>query len=251
MIDIGYIFSNDSSRIFINTSLGCTSNCAYCYLPRLNYSKGKPLDNYISAEEIIDKIEKYEGYKKGSDGPLISFGCYSECFDANNKKETLKLLKYFINNGNKVQLATKKYINYKELADIKKLIKYDNQLTIFISCATISNHNIEDKTDDLDKRFKSFLISEKLNIPVVLYIKPVIKGITIKDIDLFKEVINYYNIKDVVVGSMINNIGTGEVAPFINDNSMHADHITDEDIITNELSKISNVYKKSLDVLFK
>ena len=38
MIDTGYLFSNEPGRLFVNTSLGCTANCSYCYLPNLKYS---------------------------------------------------------------------------------------------------------------------------------------------------------------------------------------------------------------------
>lgn len=34
MIDNGYLFAKDNKRIFINTSLGCAGQCAYCYLPK-------------------------------------------------------------------------------------------------------------------------------------------------------------------------------------------------------------------------
>ena len=37
MIDTGYLFSKDSSRIFINTCLGCTGQCTYCYLGKMCY----------------------------------------------------------------------------------------------------------------------------------------------------------------------------------------------------------------------
>ncbi len=30
MIDNGYLFANDSKRLFINTSLGCSGKCSYC-----------------------------------------------------------------------------------------------------------------------------------------------------------------------------------------------------------------------------
>ena len=37
MIDNGYLFAKDNKRIFINTSLGCAGQCAYCYLPKMGY----------------------------------------------------------------------------------------------------------------------------------------------------------------------------------------------------------------------
>lgn len=252
MINTGYLFSTEKERLFINTSLGCTANCAYCYLPTLKYSKGKKLDNYVTAEKILKDLENYKEFELGRNGTLISFGCYSECWDERNKKETIKLIKYFLEKGNKIQLSTKKYIDYKELTDISKLIKFYGQLTIFISSATISYSDIlENNTTPPEGRFKSFLITKELNIPTILYIKPVLYNITIKDIDLYKEVIKKYNIKDVVVGSIIKTNGKGEVAPFVNDNSMHAEPIEQEKEIISSLKEVCNVYTKSLQVVGK
>lgn len=252
MINTGYLFSTEKERLFINTSLGCTANCAYCYLPTLKYSKGKKLDNYVTAEKILKDLGNYKELEFGRDGTLISFGCYSECWDERNKKETIKLIKYFLEKGNKIQLSTKKYIDYKELTDISKLIKFYGQLTIFISSATISYSDVlENNTTPPKERFKSFLITKELNIPTILYIKPVLYNITIKDIDLYKEVIKKYNIKDVVVGSIIKTNGKGEVAPFVNDNSMHAEPIEQEKEIISSLKEVCNVYTKSLQVVGK
>lgn len=252
MINTGYLFSTEKERLFINTSLGCTANCAYCYLPTLKYSKGKKLDNYVTAEKILKDLENYKEFELGRNGTLISFGCYSECWDERNKKETIKLIKYFLEKGNKIQLSTKNYIDYKELTDISKLIKFYGQLTIFISSATISYSDVlENNTTPPEERFKSFLITKELNIPTILYIKPVLYNITIKDIDLYKEVIKKYNIKDVVVGSIIKTNGKGEVAPFVNDNSMHVEPIEQEKEIISSLKEVCNVYTKSLQVVGK
>lgn len=58
MIDNGYLFAKDNKRLFINTSLGCSGECLYCYLPKLGY--GNKNNNYktISANNIIEMIEK-------------------------------------------------------------------------------------------------------------------------------------------------------------------------------------------------
>ena len=250
MVNTGYLFSTSIDRLFINTSLGCSANCSYCYLPLLKHSKGKKVNNYITAEKIIEELEKNSYYKPGKNGTLISFGCYSECWDRKNKPQTIKLIKYFINKGNKIQFSTKKYVNYQDLIDIKNTIKYPGQLTIFISCATITNsHIFENKTTEPKKRFKSFEINGKLHIPTILYIKPVIYNITIKDIHNYINIIKKYNIKDVVVGSMIKKNGTGEIAPFIDNNSLHTEPNNQEKEIIQKLSKICNIYKKSIDVI--
>ena len=49
----------------------------------------------------------YNVLKFGKNGTLISFGCYSECWDEKNKPQTIKLIKYFLEKGNQIQVATK------------------------------------------------------------------------------------------------------------------------------------------------
>lgn len=40
----GYL-TGDQERVFINTSLGCSANCSYCYLPVIGYQTGKKINN--------------------------------------------------------------------------------------------------------------------------------------------------------------------------------------------------------------
>ena len=89
-----------------------------------------------------------------------------------------------------------------------------------------------------------------------LYVVPITLGITIMTfivfivmfaLTLFKRI--DINIKDVVVGSIIKTNGTGEVAPFVKDNSMHTQPIEQEKDIIDSLSKVCKVYTKSIHVL--
>lgn len=178
MIDNGYLFAKDNKRIFINTSLGCAGQCAYCYLPKMGYSNGS--DNYrtISAQTIIEFIKKNK--LDINQKTLITLGCYSECWDEYNKNETISLIKYFLKKGNQIQLSTKKQIMKEELTEILPLINYFGQLVIFVSSATISKHDtIEKNTTPISNRFQNFSLFNSLDIPVILYMKPVLKGITI------------------------------------------------------------------------
>lgn len=250
MFDNGYIFLKDNKRVFINTSLGCNGNCTYCYLPQIGYDNNSENFDTVSAQEIINFIENNN--LDISENTLISLGCFSECWDNHNKKETIALIKYFLKKGNQIQISTKKEIVETELADILPLIKYYGQLVISISSSTISKHDsIEKNTTSISDRFQSFNISNNLNIPIVLYIKPVLKGITINDLDLYKKYIKKYQIKDVVVGSLFTNIESEEKAPFSSETGLFYTKNNDEDIIFSELSKITNVYKRSSEVMNK
>ena len=237
MIDNNYLFAKDNKRLFINTSLGCSGECSYCYLPKLGY--GNKDNNYktISANNIIEMIEKSN--LNLTKDTLITLGCFSECWDDHNKKETLKIIEYFLKKGNQIQLSTKKKIYSEELSI----------LIIFVSSTTISKQSvIEKNTELIEKRFENFEILKSLNIPVVLYMKPILPNITIRDLDLYKNYIEHYNIKDVVVGSIFTSDIANETVHFSNKNELFYNPIKDEDIIISELSKVCNVYRRSTDV---
>lgn len=248
MIDNGYIYAIDNKRIFINTTLGCKGQCTYCYLPKIGYSSKKI--QTISAKEVIQCIEKSN--IKLNKKTLITLGCYSECWDNHNKKETIDLIKHFLKKGNQIQLSTKKQILEEEIKDILPLISYYGQLIIFISSATISKQNtIEKNTTSITERFNTFKLLNKLNIPVVLYMKPILKDITINDLDLYKNYIKKYRIKDVVVGSIFTSDISDEQVHFSSTNKLFYNKNSDEDKIYSELSKITNVYRRSTEVTNK
>lgn len=250
MVDTGYLYSKDKSRIFINICLGCRADCSYCYLPKINYSnKDITRDNVAEAKDLIDQIEQEDLVNKKT---LISLGCFSECWDDNNKSETTKLIEYFLKKGNQIQLATKKEIQPQELQEISKLIQYLGQLTIFVSSSTLSKWSeIEKDTDRPDKRFKTFQVSKELAIPTVLYMKPVLQGITIQDIELYKKLIDGYEIKDVVVGSMFGQEHTEEKVFFSDKNELFYNQTDDESTIIEILQGKCDVFTRSSQVMNK
>lgn len=64
MIDTGYLFSKDNKRIFVNTCLGCTSNCSYCYLSKIGYDNNAIVSKVKTAEELIKDIEQHRDSKR-------------------------------------------------------------------------------------------------------------------------------------------------------------------------------------------
>lgn len=248
MLDTGYLYAKDKKRIFINTCLGCKGACSYCYLPKMGYKNNIESSNIRTANQILDDINK-SGYIF-DENTLITLACFSECWDENNKPQTTELIKYFLSKGNQVQLATKKEITIEEAMQFKDLINYLGQLVIFVSSSSIRNwQSIESNTDNPEKRFRTFSISNELDIPTVLYMKPVLQEITIQDTDLYKQVISKYHIKDVVVGSIFKNQKSEETVHFSNKNELFYNPVSDEMLIKNSLRDICNVYSRSSQVM--
>lgn len=248
MIDTGYLYSKDKKRIFVNTCLGCTGKCSYCYLNKIGYDNNSVTGEVQKAEELIEEIEQY-GISKDT---LITLGCFSECWDDNNKPETIKLIKYFLQRGNQVQLATKKQITLEEAKEFENLIQYIGQLVVYVSSATITRWNdLENQTDSPKKRFSTFEISKSLNIPTILYMKPVLKGITIRDIELYKKVIEKYGVRDVVVGSIFGEKESNETVHFSDKKVLFYNPVSDEFEIKRKLMGVENlrVFSRSSEVM--
>ena len=248
MIDTGYLYSKDNKRIFVNTCLGCTGKCSYCYLGKMGYDNSSIVGEVRKAEELIEEIEK-NGISRDT---LITLGCFSECWDDNNKPETIKLIKYFLQRGSQIQLATKKEISIEEAKEFESLIQYLGQLVIFVSSATISKWDaIEMGTDSPSKRFNTFEISKVLNISTALYMKPILKGITRQDIELYKEVIQKYGVRDVVVGSIFGEKEAEETVHFSDKGTLFYNPISEEFEIKIRLMELGNlrVYSRSSEVM--
>lgn len=154
----------------------------------------------------------------------------------------MKLLEYFLQRGNQIQLSTKKEITLEEMEPFQHLIQYLGQLMISVSSATISQWStIERGTDEPNKRFNTFEISKRLDIPTILYMKPILKGITIQDIELYKEIVKKYSVKDVVVGSIFKEQPAQESVPFLNERLLFYHPVSDELQIKKEIIQLGNV----------
>lgn len=249
MIDTGFLYAKDNNRVFINSCLGCTGGCTYCYLSKSGYDN-KSKKDVKKANMILKELD--ESDLEITEKTLITLGCFSECWDEQNKPETLQLLRHFLKKGNQVQLSTKKEITTEEVEELQNLIKYSGQLVVFISSASISDWSrIEPNTDCPQKRFKTFGNLKKLGIPVILYMKPILQGITIKDVDSYKEFIKTYGIKDVVVGSIFTERENAETVHFSNDNKLFYNPVSDEVSIRRHLMECCNVYTRSSQVMQK
>ncbi|WP_155247330.1 hypothetical protein [Teredinibacter turnerae] len=191
----------DSYRLFVNSSIGCRSLCNYCYLPLKGVELGVDALVVLDSDVLIDRVLSTGCYQPGEFGTIISIGCFSECWDIRNRAITIEVMKFFLEKGNFVQFATKRYVEARELNSLLNSIQRKGQLTIFISCSTISNWKVfEPGTTEPRKRLSAFEKLKQVGIPSYLYIKPVIQDVTIRDLDIFK---SYAKIcSGVVVGTM-------------------------------------------------
>ena len=241
-----------SQRLFVNSMLSCPSSCAYCYLPDLGFEIGKKDECSISSEELIALIENNRSFICGRAGTVLSFGCYSECWSSQTRFITKEVIGHFLKGGNPIQFATKRYVESNQLHDLVCNVLWQGQLTVNISSSTVSKWKSYEKgTSNPEMRFASFNVIHDLGLPAYLYIKPVIDGVTILDLDYYKELIIEKKVFGVIVGSIFSPVGAlppHMVSP-IGDGLLECKPCKDEFIIQQELEKVTTVFSTSLEVV--
>lgn len=234
------------SRIFINSALGCQSNCSYCYLGDEGFPLGNPPDLLATAGTLIDLVDASGLFREGRNGSLISIGCFSECWDSQNIEATIALISYYLEKGNPVQFASKRCVRPEQVDTIASLIRWEGQLGLFVSSASVKYwKNYEFGTTNPDLRFKYLGQIQDMGLKTYLYLKPVIEGITIQDISYYLDMVKRTKC-DVVVGSMFcNKTVSGEKSPISSISGLYVLSSQDEADIVNSFDGVARVFKTS------
>lgn len=196
--------SGDRSRLFLNLELGCNSSCSYCYLPPEGLQLGKrPVSSLArSPEELLHQLQADGRFVSGRDGTILSIGCFSECWDSATRPRTIRLIQGLLAFDNWIQFATKREIRQVDLLSIIKSPDWRMQAVAYISSATISQWaKFERGTTPPERRFRSFSACKASGVRSCLYVKPVLPGVTILDVDLYGSLMRTHRM-DVVVGDL-------------------------------------------------
>lgn len=235
--------SGNYERVFISTSFGCQYNCTYCYLREMGIDG---IQCSFNKEELLAELDRRKIFVPGKQGSLITIGCYTECWDDINRATTIDIINYFLKQGNYVQLSTKKKLYDRDVSAIVNNIQFKGQMNIFISLPTISYANVfEPDADSPDLRKENFDIKYNYEIDVFLYIKPVIRTITIQDKEKYAELVREYNIP-VVVGEMLYPTSTDEGRGLMIGNAfLKEKDCNDTNELLNYLQRYTDVYSHS------
>lgn len=226
--------SGDANRVFVNPVLGCDSNCSYCYLGSQDLIIGKKTSPPKEAKSLLTMLLNFDRFNPGRNGSIIGIGCYSECWSRSNLEVTREFIKLALKLKNPIQFATKRAVSVDQLQEISLCMEWKGQLSLFVSCATISNWQLYEKgTARPANRFKEMAGIKNKGINVCLYIKPVLDSVTLHDALKFCSVIEEQNCS-VIVGERFfyaeNNVGGMVKAP-IPSKGLYVEHVNDKDVL--------------------
>jgi len=242
--------AGDVKRIFVNPALGCRSSCSYCYLGDEGFSLGSKPELCATGSKIIELVENSGMFEEGRDGSIISIGCFSECWDTENIEVTKEIILHFITKGNPIQLATKRCVRPEQVQGIVPLIQWNGQLGIFVSTASVSQwKKYEAGTTNPNLRFRYIDNISNWGIVSYIYIKPVIEGVTIKDVNFYVDIAKEKKC-DVVVGSIFNNdSASGKLSPIPSVSGLYVNSSRDEEEIVKSFEGVSRVFRSSVDAV--
>lgn len=243
------IASGDEERIFLNSSIGCNAKCKYCYMDDLLINKQNK--RFYNKENVLKRLRDMPEFVEGYLGTILTLGCYSECWSEDNRQDTIDLICELARSDNPIQIATKRQIEKKDIEYLAKHLRGKPQLFIYISIPTISqSQEMEKGTDAVDLRIRNFelnKISEKIQF--VLYIRPVLSGVTIKDLRQYKGILEQYKIP-CIVGDMLKKNKTGTVSKnMVGAGRLREEKVTDADEIIEQLKPYGQVYRHSTELI--
>jgi len=197
----------------------------------------------------VNYLEDHTDFKRGKYGTIFSIGCYSECWNSINKEETKRLIELLIEWGNPIQIATKMEIKSKDIEHLTDRIQWKNQLSVYISCPVLTNsEKYEIGVERPKNRLKTIDTCATLNIPAILYIKPVLKNITITDLKNYIDIVKKHKVS-VVVGESFSLENSNNPAP-VGKGFLFCNNISDEQKeIVQILKKYTNVYYNSSEIV--
>lgn len=182
MLSIEYL----KSYFSINSYIGCTINCAYCFLAPIKIVPMRPI-KVIDEYKLIDKMLLNPYFE--TDKTVISINNRTDPFINNEvKKSTFKLLEIMDNRGLKnIVTITSKGLLTKD--DAKYLDKFKNIKIVIIVTYNGIPKNIQPIDQSIQEQTMKNISSCK-NVKLLHQFRPIIPGIN-DDEKVIRSVINY------------------------------------------------------------
>lgn len=186
----------------IHTGIGCSLGCIYCYVPDMGFPMGfpmkpkpYPLKPIELAYALAVNLYVFPGYT------LAAYGSVTEPFLPETKDKAIEYIgtvyKYLRLPS---QVSTKMPLR-QDVA--KKLREAEPRLSILLTVITINKaERLEPNAPSPIERLESIRTLKKEGLHVTLFVRPIIPGITDKEIE---NIISYaldYGIDGVVLGSL-------------------------------------------------
>jgi DNA repair photolyase len=185
----------------IHTGIGCNVGCLYCYVPDMGFPL-KPRPYPLSGLQLAYALAVNPYFIPGPKGTLLAFGSVTEPFLPETLERTLEYLKATRDIlGNPQQLSTKLTLDER---DVDRLVNaLEPRANILLTVTTVKYASIlEPRAPPVEERFEFASRLVKRGVMVTLFLRPIIPGVTDRELDTIYAMAVQAGIKTVVPGSL-------------------------------------------------
>ncbi len=169
--------------ITVHFTVNCPFRCAYCYIEDMGFSFNDPRPYSLSGKELAYALLSNPTFLLGRTGTLLAIGAVSEPFIFFN--EALDKISWLARLGNPIQFSTKQYISSslaQKLANIS--LEYNAPISPLITIITLQNYDaLEKYAPPPEKRFDSIKNLRDAGLRPVLFLRPIIPGVNLNEIE--------------------------------------------------------------------
>jgi DNA repair photolyase len=195
---------NEPYRLFLNiSSSACVSRCRYCYVP---HGRSQPLATDRLRTAVVE-IQGHAGFVPGKCGTIVTLGGNTDLFRERGTTDALlTALSLLAPLGNPMQVSTKEAVSFDAVQAIAALENYFGQISLFVSCATVSDaHHLEPGAPPPSQRWSTLRFAREAGLCPVLLIKPWIGASTRNDFATFASVAANHLPSAICLGGLVLN----------------------------------------------
>jgi len=184
----------------VHVTINCPFQCAYCYIEDMGFKFDGPRPYPLSSKELVYAILSNPCFLPSRHGTLIAIGAVSEPFIFPSK--ALEYLRELAKLGNPIQFSTKQYISKNLAEKIASIaIEYNTPISPLITIITMQKYDILERfAPPPEKRLDSIKNLRDAGLKPVLFLRPLIPGINLDEIEDILEAAKDSGAVGVVIG---------------------------------------------------
>ncbi|RLE56035.1 MAG: radical SAM protein [Thermoprotei archaeon] len=168
----------------VHVGIGCTNRCLYCYIQDMGFTFTNAKPYPLSGIELLYALLLNPYVVPGRLGTFMAFGSVTEPFLPNLAWRTLEYMKVISEYmGNPIQFSTKMYMPDQVLDELRK-IAISSSISPLITIVTIKYSKIlEPNASPPELRLETIRKLRSVGLKPVLFLRPIIPGITDRELD--------------------------------------------------------------------
>ena len=185
----------------IHTGIGCRFGCLYCYVPDMGFPM-KPRPYPLSGLQLVYALLVNPYFIPGPYGTLLAFGSVTEPFMDETRERALEYLEHTWRLlGNPQQVSTKAVLRGEWLDRFLRVS--DPRISVLISVTTLRYARVlEPGAPHPRERLEFMGLLSRRGRHVSLFLRPIIPGVTDRELDEIMEAAARHGAAAVIPGSL-------------------------------------------------